>query len=1067
MLLTLLGMHVSSQKKAVSYEIEKDRLLYTIGYAHLDTEWNWDYAFTINELIPNTMDENFRMFEKYPDYVFNFTGSRRYRMMKEYYPEKYKKVVDYVKAGRWHVSGSSVDEGEVNVSSSESVLRQILYGNKYFKVEFGKESYDYMLPDCFGFLNNLPTVFHHAGLLGFSTQKLTWRSAAGVPFNVGVWKGPDGKSIIAALNATNYTGRVNERLDQEKYWTDRLTENQQKYTYPIDYRYYGVGDEGGAPRERDIKNAVGSIDNADSDFKVLLTSSDQMYKDITPAVRAKLPVYQGDLLLIEHSAGSMTSQSFMKRMNRKNEMLAQSAEQAAVFADWMQLSNYPFGKINESWDLVLGSQFHDILPGTSIPQAYSYAWNDEFIAANGFAESLKSSISSLVSVMNTQAEGKSVAVYNPVPAAREDVVKAEITVNSPEQLISVFDANGNEVPSQILKKEGNKLTVLFRAEFRKMGIQIYDIRETSGKLKENSLFVSERTLENKYLKVTLADNGDIASIYDKINRKEVLQKPAKLEFLEEQPREWPAWNMDWEDRVKPPVDFMHHDAQISIVENGPVRVAIQVVRKGMNSVISQQISLSAGEAGKRVEVSNLIDWQSSKVSLKASFPLVVSNNEASYHHGVGTIKRGNNDEKKFEVPAREWIDLTQPDGQYGVSILEDCKYGSDKPDNQTLRLTLMYTPGVDRGYKYQSSQDWGMHTFSYAIYPHKGNWSQAQTPWQAKCFNQPLLAFETAKHPGNLGRKFEMIQINQPEVGLMALKKMEDSDCYVIRINELSGKDLKNIQVSLPMSIAEAYEVNGQEKKLGNVKFNNNILSFDLGHYSIKSIAFKLKENNQAEINAVQSSVKLPFNTDVISFDDNRSDGEFGDRRNIPAELLPDYLLSDNIRFEIGNKADEQLNAVSCAGQTIELPTGKYNQLHLLVAASNDTEAAFEIGNLRQSLSIQRWNGMVGQHYNRALSRDQLKVEEIYEPYSKTNHIAWFASHTHQQYPMKNLAYQYCYLYRYDLKIPEGSTTITLPDNRSVKILSMTASSGEAQPVKPLQALYDDFAGFPKMKLRR
>ena len=156
-----------SAKKPQDYDITKDRLLYTIGYAHLDTEWNWDYPTTINEYIRNTMVENFNLFEKYPDYVFNFTGSRRYNMMKEYYPELYKKVQEYVKQGRWKVSGSSVDEGEVNISSSESLVRQILYGNNFFRKEFGTESADYMLPDCFGFLCNLPSIFNHCGLLGF------------------------------------------------------------------------------------------------------------------------------------------------------------------------------------------------------------------------------------------------------------------------------------------------------------------------------------------------------------------------------------------------------------------------------------------------------------------------------------------------------------------------------------------------------------------------------------------------------------------------------------------------------------------------------------------------------------------------------------------------------------------------------------------------------------------------------------------------------------------------------------------------------------------------------------
>ncbi|HEY5591928.1 MAG TPA: alpha-mannosidase, partial [Paludibacter sp.] len=358
---SILSLYVTAQslQKHNNYDITKDRLLYTVGYAHLDTEWNWDYPTTINEYILNTMVENFRLFEKYPEYVFNFTGSRRYNMMKEYYPVLFIKVQEYVKQGRWHVSGSSVDEGEVNISSSESLVRQILYGNDFFRKEFRKESVDYMLPDCFGFLFNLPTVFNHCGLLGFSTQKLTWRSATGVPFNVGVWNGPDGKGIIAALNATDYNGHIETRLDKSPYWTERLNEDQKKTSYAFDYRYYGVGDRGGSPRENDIKRVMASMNNNDENFKVLLTSSDQIYRDITPDIRKKLPVYSGDLLLIEHSAGSMTSQAYMKRMNRKNELLAQSAEQVSVIADWLGGAHYPFKKLNNAWDLVLGSQFHD------------------------------------------------------------------------------------------------------------------------------------------------------------------------------------------------------------------------------------------------------------------------------------------------------------------------------------------------------------------------------------------------------------------------------------------------------------------------------------------------------------------------------------------------------------------------------------------------------------------------------------------------------------------------------------------------------------------------------------
>jgi len=1068
LLVTLTPQLMKAQllQKTEPYDISKDRLLYTVGYAHLDTEWNWDYPTTINEYIPSTMVENFRLFEKYPDYVFNFTGSRRYKMMKEYYPELFKKVGEYVKQGRWHVSGSSVDEGEVNISSSESILRQILYGNNFFRKEFDKESVDYMLPDCFGFLFNLPTIFNHAGLLGFSTQKLTWHSAVGIPFNVGVWNGPDGKGIVAALNASDYTGHVENRLDKDDKWVARINENKNKSGYAFDYRYYGVGDRGGAPRENDVKRAEGSLRNSDSNFRVLLSASDQMYKDITPEIRKKLPVYSGDLLLIEHSAGSMTSQAYMKRINRKNELLAQSAEQVSVLADWMGGAAYPMLKLNNAWDLVLGSQFHDILPGTSIPKAYEYAWNDEFIAANGFAEVLKHGVSAVVGKLNTQTQGKAIVVYNPVAKSREDVVTAELEYTTLPASVSVFDKEGKETPSQIVDKKGNKLTILFLSKTPSTGIAIYDVRETPATQTASALKVTNRSLENAYYNVKFGANGDILSIWDKNASKEILSKPARLEFQQEQPNDYPAWNMDWKDRRKAPIDFMDKDAVLTVVEQGPVRITLQVQRKGRNSEITQLFSLAAGEAGKRLEVANKIDWQSREVSLKASFPLAVSNENATYNLGVGTITRGNNNEKKFEVPSKEWFDLTDKAGKYGVSILEDCKYGSDKPDDNTLRLTLLYTPQAPNSFKYQSTQDWGIHDFKYAVYGHKGDWSKAQSHWQAKFFNQPLLAFETPKHEGALGQSLSMLSINNPQAGVMAFKKMEQGEYYLVRINELSGKDLKNVKLTFPAKILDAYEVNGQEKRIGTADVTNGVLDFNLSHYTIRSFAVKLQPAHFLGLAMSQALVHLPYNADVISFDDDRDDGNFSNNQSLPAELLPNVIVSEDVRFSITHKADGEMNAISCDGQTVDLPQGSYTKLYLLAAATEDTQGDFIIDGQSSSLNIQQWSGFVGQFYNRLLSRDENSVEVMQNPYSKQSNIAWYASHRHNAYPLRNEAYQYCYLYKYEIAIPAGAKTLTLPKNDRIKLLAVTVTTSSVGNLKPLQPLYDDFKGNPEFKLR-
>jgi len=1038
------------------YDISKDKLLYTVGYSHLDTEWNWDYPTTINTCIKNTMTENFYLFEKYPDYVFNFTGSRRYRMMKEYYPDLYEKVKYYISKGRWYVSGSSVDEGEVNVSSSESLIRQVLYGNKYFNDEFGVVSADYMLPDCFGFLANLPSIWHHCGLLGFSTQKLTWHSAVGVPFNVGVWNGPDDKGIIAALNATSYTADIKPAFNRQDYWIERIEKAQNEYGISFDYRYYGVGDEGGAPRENDVKNLEDVLADKEGEIKVITTSSDQMYKDITPELRAKLPVFKGDLMLIEHSAGSLTSQAYMKKMNRKNELLAKGAEQMACVADMIGRIDYPYQKLNNAWDLVLGSQFHDILPGTSIPKAYEYAWNDEFIAANGFSNVLTSSVGAVSEMLDTRTKGRSVVVYNPVSHQREGVVKIKMEYNKLPAGITVFSPEGKEVPCQITSRENNVAEVIFVANVPSMGMSVYDVRESvHANQVSTSLKVSDTSLENDYYKVTLATNGDIQSVFDKKAGKELLKQPASLEFLYEEPDEWPAWNMDWNDRKNPAIGYMTEAPLLKIVENGPVRVAIEVSREGRNSTIKQVISLSAGDAGKVVQVNNIVNWQSSGVSLKAAFPLAVSNKTATYNIGVGTLERGNNNSKKFEVPSKQWFDLTDESGDYGVTILEDCKYGSDKPSDNTLRLTLLYTPKTHSWYRLQNSQDWGIHEFNYGIYGHEGSWQSAGSDWQGKYFNEPLLAFEVNDHKGTVGKQFSILSTNKDEVGVMALKKKEDDEYYIVRVNELCGSDVTDGQITFPWEITNAYEVDGQENKSGSVDFSSNNLTFDLSHNTIRSFAVKLASPANMT-NVAQVSVQLPYNTDVMSYDTNRHDGDLAWRRSYPAELVPDKIQSEGISFTMGDKSDRVHNAVACKGQTIELPKGKYNKVYILACAVRDETADFRVNNTTHQLNIQGWTGYVGQFYNRVFERDHLTVAELEDAYVKTGNIAWFASHRHKAYPSENEAYQYSYMYKYELDVPVGAKTISLPDNDRIKVMAITVANQEAD-ARCLQPLIDDF----------
>jgi len=1048
------------------FDLSKDKVLYCVGYAHLDTQWRWDFTTTIDRYIRDTLDDNFARFEKYPGYVFNFTGSVRYRMMQEYYPEKFERLKRYIDEGRWFVSGSSVDEGDVNVPSAEAVIRQVLYGNDYFRSTFGKESIDFMLPDCFGFPASMPSIWAHCGLKGFSTQKLTWGSAVGIPFKIGVWEGLDGRSVIAAFDPGSYGSAIEGRVDTNPKWVERIYNNGRKYGVWADYHYYGVGDQGGAPREEDVANYLASIGNPDGKIRVALVSSDQMFKDITDEQRQSLPRYRGDLLLTEHSAGTLTSQAYMKRWNRKNEILADAAERAAVMADWLGGAAYPLDKLNRSWERLLANQMHDILPGTSIPRAYTYSWNDEIVAANGFAAVLTDSVGAVARALDTNTQGQPLIVYNPLAIEREDLVEATIPFDNMPPAAQVFDSKGQHVPSQILRRSGSELTILFPARVPPVSLSVYEVRPGAKHAAEvNALRVTENSIENNYYRVTLNRDGDVASIVDKKSDRELLASPARLAFTYERPANWPAWNMDWNDRKNKPIGYVDGPAAVRIVERGPVRVALEVERAARNSIVKQQIRLSSGEAGRRVEFKNDIDWQSDSCALKATFPLTASNPKATYNWGMGTIDRGNNEPTKYEVPSHEWFDLTDRSGDFGVSILEDCKFGSDKPADNVVRLTLLYTPGVRHSYLDQHSQDWGRHDMTYALCAHSGDWREGRSEWQGRRLNQPIAVFRTGKHDGSMGRSFSFIALNTAQVDVRAIKHAEHGDMTIVRLQELWGRQAENVALAFHADIDEAYEVDGQERRIGDALVKDGRLLFGMSPYSPRSFAVRLAAPAPRLEPPFSTPVPLAFDQDIVSTDEDRKDGRIDAAGGtIPAEMLPQMITSDGITFNLGSTAPGVANAVPCKGQTISLPAGDHTRLHLLAAASEDTSGRFLIDDLPNDLSIQKWTGFVGQWDDRVWDREfkevdhhcEGKVVDIKPGYIKRDTIAWFCTHRH--HPERgNEAYKFSYLFKYGLDLPPGAKSITLPNNEKIKILAMTVARNANDSVRPAVPLYDDF----------
>jgi alpha-mannosidase len=475
----------------------------------------------------------------------------------------------------------------------------------------------------------------------------------------------------------------------------------------------------------------------------------------------------------------------------------------------------------------------------------------------------------------------------------------------------------------------------------------------------------------------------------------------------------------------------------------------------------QTISLSAGDGGKRVEFGNAIDWKTRESNLKATFPLTASNVMATYNWDIGTIERPTAQPKKFEVPSHQWIDLTDMSGKYGATILTDCKNGSDKPTDNTLRLTLLRTPGVAGGYPDEATQDIGHHEFFYGFAGHSADWRSSQTDWQAQRLNAPLFAFSTSKHDGVLGRSFSLLTVNNPRIRVLAVKKAELSDEVIVRLVELDGKPQSNVKVSFAAPIASAREVNGQEQPVGSATVVDGALVTSFGGYQPRTFALRLTAPPTTVARVNSTPVALNYTLATASNDRDRTAVGFDGKGNaLPAEMLPSQILFNDVRFQLAPAKSGSPNAVTANGQTINLPAGNYNRIYLLAASANgDQKAVFEVGGKKEELTIQDWGGFIGQWDDRTWSSTDTSHDHWGEMtglkpgFIKRADLAWYCSHHHDA-AGKNVDYAYSYLFGYEIEVPPGAKTIKLPNDENVRILAISLAN-ENPEVTPAHPLYD------------
>lgn len=1030
------------------------KTLFFISNSHLDTQWNWDVKTTINEYIRNTMEQNFTRLDKYPNLTFNFEGAIRYMWMKEYYPEQYAKLKTYVQNGRWHISGCAVDANDVMVSSAESIMRNWLYANQFFKKEFGvRGGYDVMLPDCFGFSYALPSLARHCGFKGFHTAKLAWGSAEYdqlPPF--GIWQGVDGSQIYAVYKPGAYDNheQYNKNMANDSEMAAITANNYNKYGVAAEIRYVGPrSDRGGALQD----NASSSGENTpywlnlsaqtNGAVKVRIATPDEIFDYLDKNKNQKYHVKDGELPMRSHGVGSYTSRTMLKLWNRRNELLADATEKSASLAQWLGVQAYPQKAINDAWVRNLWQAHHDGITGTSIPNAYLYSMNDYVLVNKTLANLLKTTTGNIVRAMDTQTEGMPVVVYNPLSFQRTDIVEARLTMPAKPEGLRVFDKDGKEVLSQISSydEKTGEVVFLFAATVPSLGYAVYDVRFGEASQLTSSLQMNRRSrqLSNGNYRLTLSETGDPSQLIDLANNRQVLSA-SQLQMIYDHEDTWPSWEISYTDILRTPT-AVNENVNITKAEDGPLRKSFRVVKEKDGSQFVQYIRMNALD--NRIDIVSEVDWQSHERMLKANFQMAFNNPKATYDISLGTIERGNRTADCYEVQGHQWADMSTIDGSYGLSILNDCKYGWDKPTDSSLRLTLIHTPSTGNSYTYQANQDLGVNLFTYSLFPHQGKWSEL-TQKAASQLNQPLVAVAAPKHEGALGKEVEFLSVSTDQVAVKAVKKAEESNKLIVRVYEWAGQQHDKVTLTFPTRVLSAREVNGLEEPVGSATTSNKTLTFSISKYQPKTFAVTLAAAKTPTDEQTDDAVSLPYNVDMMSYDSKKNDALRSAPYAYPAELVPDVVTADGISFVMGNRSDGQNNAVRCSGQTIDLPAAG-RKLYLLAASTEPTGTVgeFVVGDQTYQFEVPYYGGTLGQ---------------LDSPYNGGTHyrkqdVALTTTHSHHISGNSDEQYRFLYIYRFAITLPEGASQLKLPYNSNLMVYAATVSDTQADDIQPLTTL--------------
>jgi alpha-mannosidase len=786
---------------------------YLVGHAHIDPSWLWPRSETIHEVCPLTFRSVLQIMDQHPDFVYAQSAAQLYKWMERYYPDIFERIKAKVAAGQWEIVGGNWVEHNTNIPCGESLVRQEFYAKRYFKEKFGVDVKVGWLPDVFGFNWNMPQIYRKCGIDYFVTHKLKWqveRNDPPVPFPYHLfwWQASDGSRVLAFHTVGDY----NQQIVPE----DMLRElDVLKSKHGVDKLLilYGHGDHGGGPMPDMVNRATALMH--DSSFSKVRFSKAQTYFETIKALpaSASFPVVNDELYVKTHR-GTFTTDSQVKRDNRRCEVLLMNAEKFAVVATQFGHS-YPQGLLTEMWEKLLFGQVHDNIDGSAVAQVYRDAATDYADLKLEGGKLLDSALGSIARKANTEGEGRALLIFNPTPWERADLVSLNSKDLPGSRSFRIIDIAGRSVPYQIIKEEGADKAIFFAEGVPGLGFKQYRLVPSQNRPEfSTDLAVSGLKLANSSLEIAIDENtGNLKSLRKKGTEANFLPddlQANELEVWEDRPPNAPggepAWNIYLGD-----VHKLDKAESVNVVETGPVRAVVQVKKGFGNSRFEQDIVLYSHS--DRVDFEFRADWHEKYRFAKVAFPFRFQSAFATYEIPFGSIQRFDYtfkddpntrlkepargweiaDRTKFEVAAQRWADVTDQSGSYGVSLLNDSKYGFSFQQN-VLRMSLVRGPR--RGYP-STPDSWsdqsdeplvGIHHVRYALVPHRGAWQDASPTRRGVGFNAPFLVKFEPSHAGELAGAFSALSIEPANVAVEAVKRAEDSDDFIVRLYETDGK---------------------------------------------------------------------------------------------------------------------------------------------------------------------------------------------------------------------------------------------------------------------------------------